>query len=278
MLKRYLVIFVLFSSFIFVACENGNDSVSNSTNPPQIAISKDIAINEAQNIAALSINASNHAIQDYKVLSEQENGFAKVDADAIHRYDPVSKWHTWSRTISGEALEGYSIRGQQYVNIRSDVNTRTWRASGIRMYYISEGQYGYVDGSPAGTSWLHKIGSPDDPVMTTIVNNTYVFTGTGLYNKTWDGYYKANEEDEYELVRISTDVKIDIDQLTAGVDAEGNRINALFGNMYFNFAGWTVDLACDGSDTITGVMKYNGAFITNLEYSVIDLIAMAQSL
>ncbi|KAA3617566.1 MAG: hypothetical protein D8M58_01595 [Calditrichaeota bacterium] len=278
--KKLLILGVLFASMAFIACENGQEPNANNTQPTILAeVPQEVAINEAKNIAAFAVNFSNDFAADFIELKATEDGFAKVtNPDKIYRWNPETMLHTWTHTIEGENLSGYRFRAQQHLDETGAVIKKAQDAAGFTLYYISEGSYGFPDGSPSGTTWKHTIGSEETHIVGMVLGNSFVMNATGSYHKIWTGYYKANEEDEYELVTIDNGVDVTLDQLTITRDVDGNETASLVGNIEVVFADWNVSLSSDGGEMVTGNISKKGVLLQNLAFPVADLLEMGKTL
>jgi hypothetical protein len=276
--KKLFIVGLLLTSFTFLACDNTTGN--NEDNVRVIENSKDIVISEAQNVAAFTLNVTSEVVTDFEDFkSGKYDGLGKVtNPDRIYRWNPETMWHTWTLKTEGENLSGTRFRAQQHLDAQGNIIKKGQDASGFIMYYINEGTYGYPDGSLSGTTWLHTMGTAENPVIGMVVGNSYVMTGSGSYHKIWTGDYKANETDEYELVTIDNGVDITVDQFVASRDENGNESVSFIGDISYVFADWNVSLSCDGGDTITGELTKGGVFIQNLEYKVSDLMTLAGSL
>ena len=52
----------------------------------------------------------------------------------------------------------------------------------------------------------------------------------------------------------------------------------MYGTIHYAMGPYSAELTGDGSDTVSGVLKYNGVDVESLDYSVMELMAKAQTL
>jgi len=277
--KKLLIFGMILASLSFFACENGNSTKSDEQQPRILAETpENVAISETKNIAAMAINFSKTAVSDFLELKAKEDGLAKVTIPG-YTFDYNTMWHTWNVPILGENLSGYRLRAQQFLNTKGVATARVSRASGALLYYITEGKYGFPDGSPLGTTWKHTVGSAESPLYGMLIGNSYLISGTATYHKTWTGYYSATgQEADYELVTIDNSVEINLGELTVSLNGDGTKTLSMVGTIDFAFADWSATLTCNGGDVITGVLKNQGFPVTTLAYPLADLLAMAENL
>jgi len=278
MLRKKLFILPLFAFFVFVSCEN---SVNNQADQPVNAEpTKEIVVNEAQNVAVLAFTGPVATYEGYyKIMEMDDNeGLGKVAGDDVYRWNPNTGWHTWEDDLSNpaypDAFFGHYTRGQQFFNAQGQIVKKARDAVGLNFYYTTSGHFGYVNDEPTGTSWDHGVDG-----SAAIVSQTMYFTGSGQYHKIWDGYYTSPDGTfDNDLVRFETIVNVNIEELVVSKDENGEKTAILYGDLTFEMLPWSAELSADGSDTVTGVLKNNGQVVQELSYDVVALLEIAQAL
>jgi hypothetical protein len=152
------------------------------------------------------------------------------------------------------------------------------KAHTIMAVFESTGKYGYPGDDPTGVTWHYFVGSEESAAKYVRTERGYVFYGLGIYNKIWDGYYtdQAGLYD-HDLVRFETLVEVDIESLELLRHEYGSRDYLFTGSINLTFTpGWSAELSCTDGDVVTGSLKYNGVVVQPLEFTVEELIIMAE--
>lgn len=280
-MKRMILVLTVAATLSFFGCDSSqNSAADNNSQATAVQPSEKEVSAEAKNMAIFTVRLTTEAINAHKELIAQESGLAKTNnPDKVYRWNPETMWHTWTHNIEGENLKGMRFRAQQHINAEGEVVKKASAAIGFRLYYISEGKYGYPDGDPTGTSWKQVIGSEEAPIQTAVIGNEFIFSGKGSYNKTWDGYFSEDGQTESQkLVKLSTDLSVNIENLTVTTAADGTQNFSLKGKIDFDYNAWNVSLSCDGSDTMVGTISKDGTVLNNINYSVAKLASYINTL
>lgn len=262
----------------------GNTNASKAT-PTVVEPTQEIISSGTETVAALSINMQVAVIDDYNyVLSrddQQSASFEKTNnRDKVYRWNPETMWHTWEDDIANsnaqDAFYGHYKRGQQYFDANGELVKKAKYSVGLNFYYNTHGKYGYVNNEPTGTSWDNFVGTEETPGVAVKTSNGFLFQANGQYHTIWDGYYTDDTGTfNNDLVEFDTMVQAKIEELLISYD--GTTVK-MYGTINYAMGPYSAELTGDGNDTVTGVLKYNGVDVQSLNFSVMELMAKAQTL
>ncbi len=264
------------------SCEN---SASPKVTPTSVEPTQEVVSSGTETVAALSINMPVEVIKDYNYVmsrdDQQSASFEKTsNRDKVYRWDPTTMWHTWEDDIANsnvsDTFYGHYKRGQQYFDANGTLVKKAKYAIGLNFYYTTHGKYGYVNDDPTGSSWDHFVGTEEHPGVAVKTNDGFLFQANGQYDTIWDGYYTdAAGNFNNDLVEFETKVEAKIEELLISYDGTSVK---MYGTIKYDMAPYSAELTGDGSDTVTGELKYNGVKVQDLSFSVSELMVKAQSL
>jgi len=279
--KKVILSGLLLGSLTLWSCENAADVNKTKIEPISIEPTQEVVSGEAENVAAIAINMQSRVILDHQeVMALDDAALGKVSGDKVYRWNPETMWHTWEDDLNNpaypEAFSGHYKRGQQHIDAQGNIVKKAKYAVGIYFYYNTSGKWGYVNDEPTGTSWNHNMASEADPAIAIVTQDGYLFSGDAEYHTIWDGYY-SDDSGRFNntLVRFETNVLMNVDELLMSLD--GTTVT-MYGNIHFDMLPWSADLTADGSDTVSGTLKYNGVVVQELSYSVAELVTKAKSI